>query len=130
MRLIGAARFAVKSGAPDEAVSRLDGAINKALGNPKVHEALGRVGAEPAGGTPTDYGQLAKSRVAHWGQGGEGIGHQDGTMTEANGFTVTLPRHRMRSRCPGTSAVASPRTPLRTFNPAHATRPDGIHRRA
>jgi tripartite-type tricarboxylate transporter receptor subunit TctC len=58
--------FAVKSGTPDEAVSRLNTAINKALSKPKVREAFARVGAEPAGGTPTDYGELVKSQVAHW----------------------------------------------------------------
>ena len=58
--------FAVKSGTPNEAVSRLNVAINKALSNPKVREAFARVGAEPAGGTPTAYGDLVKSQVAHW----------------------------------------------------------------
>jgi tripartite-type tricarboxylate transporter receptor subunit TctC len=58
--------FAVKSGTPDETVSRLNAAINKALSKPKVREAFARVGAEPAGGTPTAYGDLVKSQVAHW----------------------------------------------------------------
>jgi hypothetical protein len=42
--------------APNEAVSWLNAAINKALSKPKVREAFVRVGAEPAGGTPTAYG--------------------------------------------------------------------------
>jgi tripartite-type tricarboxylate transporter receptor subunit TctC len=58
--------FAVKSGAPNEAVARLNEAINKALSKPKVREAFARVGAEPAGGTPEAYGDLVKSQVAHW----------------------------------------------------------------
>lgn len=58
--------FAVKSGTPNEAVSRLNEAINKALSKPKVREAFARVGAEPAGGTPGAYGDLVKSQVAHW----------------------------------------------------------------
>ena len=58
--------FAVKSGTPNEAVSRLNAAINKALSKPKVREAFARVGAEPAGGTPAAYGDLVKSQVAHW----------------------------------------------------------------
>jgi tripartite-type tricarboxylate transporter receptor subunit TctC len=58
--------FAVKSGTPNEAVTRLNAAINQALSKPKVREALARVGAEPAGGTPAAYGDLIKSQVAHW----------------------------------------------------------------
>jgi tripartite-type tricarboxylate transporter receptor subunit TctC len=58
--------FAVKSGTPNEAVTRLNAAINTALGKPKVREAFARIGAEPAGGTPAAYGDLVKSQVAHW----------------------------------------------------------------
>ena len=58
--------FAVKSGTPDEVVTRSNTAINKALSKPKVREAFARVGAEPAGGNPTDYGDLVKSQIAHW----------------------------------------------------------------
>jgi tripartite-type tricarboxylate transporter receptor subunit TctC len=56
----------VKSGTPNETISRLNTAINKALSNPKVREALARVGAEPAGGTPGLFGDLVKSQAAHW----------------------------------------------------------------
>ena len=59
-------KFAVKSGTPNEVVTRLNAAINKALSKPKVREAFARVGAEPAGGTPNAYGDLVKSQVAHW----------------------------------------------------------------
>jgi len=58
--------FAAKSGTPDEVVEHLNAAINKALSKPRVREALARVGAEPAGGTPLAYGDLIKSQVAHW----------------------------------------------------------------
>jgi tripartite-type tricarboxylate transporter receptor subunit TctC len=58
--------FAVKSGAPNETITRLNSAINKALSNPKVREAFARVGAEPAGGTPGVFGDLVKSQAAHW----------------------------------------------------------------
>jgi tripartite-type tricarboxylate transporter receptor subunit TctC len=58
--------FAVKSGTPNDIVVRLNQAINKALGKPKVREAFARVGAEQAGGTPLEYGDLVKSQVAHW----------------------------------------------------------------
>jgi tripartite-type tricarboxylate transporter receptor subunit TctC len=58
--------FAVKSGTPNEIVVRLNAAINKALMKPKVREAFGRVGADPAGGTPSEYGELINTQVAHW----------------------------------------------------------------
>jgi tripartite-type tricarboxylate transporter receptor subunit TctC len=58
--------FAVKSGTPNEIVVRLNATINKALTKPKVREAFGRVGADPAGGTPSEYGELINSQVAHW----------------------------------------------------------------
>lgn len=58
--------FAVKSGTPQDVVTRLNSAINKALAKPNVREAFARVGAEPAGGTPAEYGNLIKSQVAHW----------------------------------------------------------------
>ena len=44
--------YAVKRGTPKETVARLNGAINKALQKPSVQEALAKIGAEPAGGTP------------------------------------------------------------------------------
>lgn len=58
--------LSAKAGTPPEVVARLNAAINKALGTPKVREAFARVGAEPAGGTPDDFGNLVKSQVAYW----------------------------------------------------------------
>lgn len=58
--------FAVKAGTPKEIVDTLNQAINKALAKPEVRAALAKVGAEPAGGSPEDYGALLKSQVAHW----------------------------------------------------------------
>lgn len=58
--------FAVKHGSPRDAVVRLNSAINKALGKPSVREALAKIGAEPAGGTPEQFGQLIGDQVEHW----------------------------------------------------------------
>jgi tripartite-type tricarboxylate transporter receptor subunit TctC len=58
--------FAVKRGAPKEAVARLNSAINKALQKTSVREALAKIGAEPAGGSSEEFGQFVKSQVAHW----------------------------------------------------------------
>ena len=60
--------FALKSGTPDAIVTRLNAAINKALASPKVLEALAKLGAEPAGGTPAEFGALMKSQMAYWGK--------------------------------------------------------------
>jgi tripartite-type tricarboxylate transporter receptor subunit TctC len=58
--------LAVKSGTPNDIVTRLNAAINKALKTSKVRDALARVGAEPAGGTSAEFGDLITSQVAYW----------------------------------------------------------------
>jgi tripartite-type tricarboxylate transporter receptor subunit TctC len=58
--------FAVKSGTPVDVVTRLNEAINKTLTRQKVREAFAKLGAEPAGGAPAEFGTLVKSQVAHW----------------------------------------------------------------
>jgi tripartite-type tricarboxylate transporter receptor subunit TctC len=58
--------LAVKSGTPNDIVMRLNAAINKALAKPKVRDALAKLGAEPAGGSPAEFGNMVKSQVAHW----------------------------------------------------------------
>lgn len=60
--------LSVKSGTPSDVVMRLNTAINKSLAKPKVREALGKLGAEAAGGTPAEYGALVKGQVARWGK--------------------------------------------------------------
>lgn len=58
--------FAVKHGTPKATVARLNAAINKALQKPSVQEALTKIGAEPAGGTPEQFGRLVGDQVLHW----------------------------------------------------------------
>jgi tripartite-type tricarboxylate transporter receptor subunit TctC len=60
------AGFMAKSGTPQPAIARLNAAVNKALKSDKVRETLARLGSEPAGGTPEEYGALARSQMAHW----------------------------------------------------------------
>jgi tripartite-type tricarboxylate transporter receptor subunit TctC len=60
--------FAVKRGTPADIIARLNQAINKVLAKPKVRETLSKLGAEPAGGTPTEFGDLVKSQLAYWGK--------------------------------------------------------------
>jgi len=58
----------VKRGTPDAIVTRLNEAINKALAKPAVREAFAKIAAEPAGGSPAEFGALIKSEIAHWGK--------------------------------------------------------------
>jgi tripartite-type tricarboxylate transporter receptor subunit TctC len=57
----------VKSGTPNEIVVRLNQAVNKALAKPQVRDAIMRMAAEPAGGTPAAFGQFFNAEIAHWG---------------------------------------------------------------
>ena len=56
----------VKSGTPNDVIARLNAAANKALAQPRVREAIARIAAEPAGGTPAEFGQFLSSQLAHW----------------------------------------------------------------
>jgi tripartite-type tricarboxylate transporter receptor subunit TctC len=58
----------VKAGTPDEIVLKLNQAINGVLARPKVREALAKLGAEPAGGSPSEFGRLLNTQIAHWGR--------------------------------------------------------------
>ena len=58
--------FLVKSGTPQEVIARLNEAGNKALATPRVREAITKMAAEPAGGTPAEFGQFFHAQLAHW----------------------------------------------------------------
>jgi tripartite-type tricarboxylate transporter receptor subunit TctC len=58
--------FSVRAGTPPDTIARLNQAVNKVLQSPKVREALEKIGSEPAGGTPADFGNLVSSQVALW----------------------------------------------------------------
>ena len=59
--------LAAKAGTPPAVIARLNAAIDKALKEPKVADALEKIGSETAGGTPEQLGDLIKSQVALWG---------------------------------------------------------------
>jgi tripartite-type tricarboxylate transporter receptor subunit TctC len=58
--------FVVKSGTPNAIVDTLNQAINKALAKASVRDAFAKIAAEPAGGTPAEFGAHIKSQMAHW----------------------------------------------------------------
>jgi tripartite-type tricarboxylate transporter receptor subunit TctC len=58
----------VKTGTPNEIILKLNEGVNRALARPKVREALAKLGAEPAGGSPLEFGRLLNTQIAHWGR--------------------------------------------------------------
>jgi tripartite-type tricarboxylate transporter receptor subunit TctC len=58
----------VKTGTPGDVIARLNGAMNKALTKPSVREAIEKMAAEPAGGTPAEFGSFLQSQIVHWGK--------------------------------------------------------------
>jgi len=56
----------VKSGTANDVVLRLNEAFNSALAKPRVRKAIKKLAAEPAGGTPAEFGQFLSAQVAHW----------------------------------------------------------------
>jgi len=60
--------FVVKKGTPDDVIDTLNLAVNKVLAKASVREAFAKIAAEPAGGTPGEFGAHIKSQIAHWGK--------------------------------------------------------------
>jgi tripartite-type tricarboxylate transporter receptor subunit TctC len=58
----------VKTGTPNDVVFRLNGVMNRALAKPRVREVIAKMAAEPAGGSPADFGRFLSSELAHWGR--------------------------------------------------------------
>jgi hypothetical protein len=58
--------FAVKAGTPRSVTTALNLAINDVLKAPAVRTQMAKLGADPAGGTPAEFGDLIKSEVARW----------------------------------------------------------------
>ncbi len=56
----------LKAGTPNDIVVRLNGAMNKLLAKPRVREAIEKMAAEPAGGTPAEFGQFLGSQIAQF----------------------------------------------------------------
>jgi tripartite-type tricarboxylate transporter receptor subunit TctC len=58
----------VKRGTPDDAVLRLNEAIDKVLKKPEVRETIAKLGAEPAGGTAAEFREFLAAELAYWGR--------------------------------------------------------------
>jgi tripartite-type tricarboxylate transporter receptor subunit TctC len=62
------AGFLVKAGTPPEVIAGLNAAINKALKTEKVRDALAKLGVDPGGGAPDEFGVVLHSEIARWGK--------------------------------------------------------------
>jgi tripartite-type tricarboxylate transporter receptor subunit TctC len=62
------AGFLLKAGTPPAVTARLNSAINKALETEKVRDALAKLGVDPGGGTPDEFGVTLHSEIARWGK--------------------------------------------------------------
>jgi tripartite-type tricarboxylate transporter receptor subunit TctC len=60
--------YLVKRGTPNDIVVRLNDAINKVLAKPQIREAMAKIGAEPAGGSPAEFARFVESQLAYWGK--------------------------------------------------------------
>jgi tripartite-type tricarboxylate transporter receptor subunit TctC len=58
----------VRSATANDIVLRFNGAFNKTLDKPSVREAIKKLAAEPAGGTPDEFAQFVSAQIAHWGK--------------------------------------------------------------
>ena len=70
----------MKTETANDIVFRLNFAMNKALEKPRVREAIEKMAAEPAGGTPAESANFSDP---DWSleQGREGIRYQDAPMS-------------------------------------------------
>src|SRR5215510_6127185 len=64
----GWAGFAVKAGTPKDVTERLNAAVNTALARERVRNAFANLGAEPVGGSATEFAAFMNSQIAHWGK--------------------------------------------------------------
>ena len=57
-----------RAGTPPAVVERINAAVRKVVANPEAIEAMGKLGATPAAGTPAEFGTLVASEVESWGK--------------------------------------------------------------
>jgi tripartite-type tricarboxylate transporter receptor subunit TctC len=58
----------VKAGTPPQVTAQLNAAVNKALQSEKVRDALAKLGTDPGGGTPDEFGATVSSEIVRWGK--------------------------------------------------------------
>jgi tripartite-type tricarboxylate transporter receptor subunit TctC len=58
--------FAVRRDTPAAITAQLNRAVNKVLVEPKIRNALEKIGAEPVGGAAAEFGEGIRADVVHW----------------------------------------------------------------
>ena len=58
----------MKTGTPSAVIARLNEADNKALKTDKVRDALTKLGVDPGGSTPAEFGATMTSEIERWGK--------------------------------------------------------------
>jgi len=58
--------YLVKRGTPDDVIHTLNQAINTTLARPEIRTAFGKIGAEPATGTPEEFGKFIAAQSEYW----------------------------------------------------------------
>jgi tripartite-type tricarboxylate transporter receptor subunit TctC len=66
LRIVDWQAFTVRGGSPDDVITRLNAAVNRALDKRLVQDALLRIGYQATGGTPAELGALIRSEAAYW----------------------------------------------------------------
>jgi tripartite-type tricarboxylate transporter receptor subunit TctC len=61
------AGFLIKAGTPPAIVAKLNAAINKAVKSDKVREAFTKLGFDPGGGSPEEFGTMMRAEMVRWG---------------------------------------------------------------
>ena len=56
----------VKSGTPNEIIITLNTSLNRVLAKPNVRDAITKLGAEPSGGSPVEFGKFVSSQMTYW----------------------------------------------------------------
>jgi tripartite-type tricarboxylate transporter receptor subunit TctC len=58
--------LSAKAGTPPAVIEKINAAVNDVLTTEAVRTAFAKLGAEPAGGTPAQFGAFVHSQVEHW----------------------------------------------------------------
>jgi len=66
LRIMDWQAFTVRGGSPNDVITRLNAAVNRALDKRSVQDALLRIGYQATSGTPAELGSLIRSEVAYW----------------------------------------------------------------
>ena len=58
--------FFAPKGTPEPIIAQLNRAVNDVLAMPSIEQQLIREGADPAGGTPAEFGQFVRREYEKW----------------------------------------------------------------